>query len=188
MYIVKKQRGEADMFIEEWLQENVEARMDYFNKLKGLEKEFFKLERTKEVLEYKAYDRTGYHTRTKEFYVKFFEGKKIVYIFQDKGFEEFLNIKYIQITKQDTEMLKYQIDEIRIKLQKEAVKSFKELTKNIEKILGSEVIKIYEYSQGDNTIMVLEAENGKKVRVTKFIAGGYNIQCLHIRVKIKEIA
>ena len=188
MYIVKKQRGEADMFIEEWLQENVQHRMNYFEKLKGLEQEFCKLERTKETLDYKHYDRTGWHTRTNEFYVKFLEGKKIVYTFHKEGFEEFLKIKNIMITKQDEQMLEYQIDEIRTRLQKEAVKSFKELTKNIEKILGSEIIKIYEHSQGDNTIMVLEASNGKKVRVTKFIAGGYNIQCLHIRVKIKEIA
>lgn len=79
------------------------------------------------------------------------------------------------------------IDTITADMQKEAVKKYYALVARITKITGEEIVEIsnMNYNYGDINGLIKGTKGTAKI--TTIDAGGYNIQCYHFRVLVKEV-
>ncbi len=69
------------------------------------------------------------------------------------------------------------------KAEKDMQRHKKQIEAKVEKICGTEITHVTE-TDGE---IIVKGSNNKIARIFAIRAGGYNIQCLHIRVLVKEV-
>lgn len=74
-------------------------------------------------------------------------------------------------------------EDIRNRAHKDMLKHKEAIEKKVEKICGTEITHIDEFACD----IYVKGSNGRVAHIWAIQAGGYNIQCLHIRVLVKEM-
>lgn len=69
------------------------------------------------------------------------------------------------------------------RVEKEVENLRKSLIAKVSKICGEEIVEVVESSE-----LYLKGSNGRTAKLWAISAGGYNIQCLHTRVLVKEVS
>jgi hypothetical protein len=88
------------------------------------------------------------------------------------------------VSQEDEQFILYYTEEERVKKIEREVKYKREIIlAKVKKICGDEVTEVAEVA-GDG--IFVRGSNGKVAHLLAVYAGGYNIQCLHIRVMVKE--
>lgn len=180
--------------LDEWLAKNEEARIGYFTKAK-------ELRRIWQDACADARKQNCYASKTIDDYsaVKGRYKKDIKALALCIGGKEYLSSIYSQandynkfftdnglqpLNKGDGKLIQnYKLSEIIERVKKETAVQKADIIARTYKILEGEAESVQDFGW----TLILSAANGKKAKLWAVEAGGYNIQCYHIRVLVKAV-
>ena len=180
--------------LEKWLNDWKESKVLYLDRLTEALKQWsaahctaYNNHQVRKTIEVKDWSATkGYHTKTvkavpvlignKEYLEYGYAGVGRLAYLKDCGFGD--------ISQEDEKLAKYYSREERIRrVEKDVEDKRKRVIAKVQKICTDEVVEVAEVA-GDG--LFIRGANGKVAHMWAIFAGGYNIQCLHIRVLVKE--
>jgi len=182
--------------LELWLDKQKESRIEYLEKLYAAHIVYASassealIKKEYEDTETKAYDSVARKRITKNVkaLVVMVEGKKYL----SNTFLPPAELQYLsdcglgEISNGDMQLIKYYTRDERLKrVDKEIDSKRKSIIAHVKKICTEEIIGVSQVA-GDG--IFIKGANGKTAHMWAIFAGGYNIQCLHLRVMVKEAA
>lgn len=180
--------------LEKWLSDWKDSKILYLDRLA----EAFKLwseahctafnnHQVRRLVEVKDWSPTkGYHTKTVKAVPVVINGKEYL----DYGYAGVGRTAYLKdcgfgdVSQEDEKLAKYYSHEDRVRrVEKDVEYKRKAIIAKVQKICTEEVTEVAEVA-GDG--LFIRGANGRVAHMWAIFAGGYNIQCLHIRVLVKE--
>lgn len=178
--------------LDKWLDDWKIARIQYLDKLHDAfitwniasSKAFnnHSVRREIEIVDYNP--SKGRHTKTVKAVPVVIDGKEYL-DYRGSGEKEYFHDLGLKgVTQLDAQLARYYSKEERTKrVEKDAEGKKKNIISRVQKICTEEVTEVAEVP-GDG--LFIRGANGKVAHMWAVFAGGYNIQCLHIRVLVKE--
>ena len=173
--------------VEKWLEEMFEEDVARMEKIIDLKSRYFD-----------AHQEAIYAERTTKMTVKDFRGRETEvtgYIIQIDGYElidtrfgttgraKYLKLNRIELTRADENLLMYgPADRLKI-IRKRIDNHRKAIEAKVAKICGDHIVEVCDEWDG----VYVKGENNRIAHLWAIRAGGYNIQCLHTRVLVKEV-
>lgn len=181
--------------LDKWLDDWKIARIEYFNKLKIAFKtwniaysEAFNNHSERIDLQFNDWNLIkGYYTKTVKAISVIINNKKYIdYNYQHPGKIKYLeDCGFYNIPKCDVQFVEYNNRDERIKkIEKEIDIKREIIIAKVKKICTENIVDVAESIYNDG--IYIRGVNGNVAHMWAVFAGGYNVQCLHIRVLVKE--
>lgn len=179
--------------LEKWLDEYRQTRIEYINKLSDATKiwntayaDAHNSKKRKEMEVNEWSQSKGYYKKTVQAVPVVIDGKEYLQCtrYIDGVSEYYADCGLGKITNSDMMLLKYPKDERLKKIEKDVDGVRKTVIAKVKKICTEDIVEVAE-SSGNG--LYVRGANGKVANMNAIYAGGYNIQCLHIRILVKEM-
>ena len=179
--------------LENWLDEYRQSRIEYIEKLSDSNKiwntayaDAHNSRKRKEMDVNEWSHSKGYYKKTVQAVPVVIDGKEYLECFRylDGASEYFKDCGLGKISNSDMMLLKYPKDERLKKIEKDVESTRKTVIAKVKKICTEDIIEVAEVAGYG---LYVRGANGKVANMYAIYAGGYNIQCLHIRILVKEI-
>lgn len=174
--------------VEAWVQKYKEARLQYIARLGAAVKAWGVARQTstkaKEIV--KDYKNRQYVSLEVTIEIVTIDGVQYKnHYWYFNGLLEYLkSLGLGDVSKSDMALVKEHSEAARIeRIEKEAALKLKGILAKVEKIIGPTIVGIQESFDE----IIVEGATGKFAKLKVIYAGGYNIQCLHIRVLVREL-
>ena len=178
--------------LEKWLEDWKNARIQYLDKLHDAYMNWSKVyssafnnhavRREIEIRDWNSVQ--GYYNKTVKAIPVTIDGKEYLDHRGSGQKQYFRDLGIGDVSQMDEQLARYYRRDERIqRTEKDAENKRKTIINRVDKICTKEIVEIAEVP-GDS--LYIRGANGKVAHMWAIFAGGYNIQCLHIRILVKE--